>query len=73
MVGLIFYSEELPWVIMPDEEKPLLDTFYIGSVPATSPTKLLLFDVTGLRCNNCPKATVLAKILRQAIQFGLKW
>jgi hypothetical protein len=48
---------------MTEEEKPLLDTFYIGSVPAASVKKVLLFDVTGVRCNNCPKAAVLAKSL----------
>ncbi|MEI8101044.1 MAG: Omp28-related outer membrane protein [Bacteroidota bacterium] len=61
--GLISCSEELPPVIMTAEEKPLLDTFYLGSVPAASPKKVLLFDVTGVRCNNCPKAAVLAKSL----------
>lgn len=50
-------------MIMTAEEKPLLDTFYVGSVPAASPKKVLLFDVTGVRCNNCPKAAVLAKSL----------
>ena len=63
MLGLISCSEELPPVIMTEEEKPLLDTFYIGSVPAASVKKVLLFDVTGVRCNNCPKAAVLAKNL----------
>ncbi len=63
MVGLISCNEELPPVIMTEEEKPLLDTFYIGSVPAASVKKVLLFDVTGVRCNNCPKAAVLAKNL----------
>ncbi len=61
--SLISCSEELPPVIMTEEEKPLLDTFYIGSVPAASVKKVLLFDVTGVRCNNCPKAAVLAKNL----------
>jgi hypothetical protein len=48
---------------MTAEEKPLLDTFYVGSVPSASVKKVLLFDVTGVRCNNCPKAAVLAKNL----------
>ena len=73
MLGLISCSEELPPVIMTEEEKPLLDTFYIGSVPAASVKKVLLFDVTGVRCNNCPKAAVLAKTWHRAIQVGLKW
>lgn len=63
MMGLVGCSEELPPVIMTAEEKPLLDTFYIGSVPSAAVKKVLLFDVTGVRCNNCPKAAVLAKSL----------
>ncbi len=63
MMGLVGCSEELPPVIMTAEEKPLLDTFYIESVPSAAIKKVLLFDVTGVRCNNCPKAAVLAKSL----------
>jgi hypothetical protein len=63
MMGLVACSEELPPVIMTAEEKPLLDTFYLGSVPSAAVKKVLLFDVTGVRCNNCPKAAVLAKSL----------
>ena len=61
--AMVSCDEELPPVIMTEEEKPLLDTFYVGSVPAASVKKVLLFDVTGVRCNNCPKAAVLAKNL----------
>jgi hypothetical protein len=60
---MVSCREELPPVIMTEEEKPLLDTFYVGSVPAASVKKVLLIDVTGVRCNNCPKAAVLAKSL----------
>lgn len=63
MGAMVSCDEELPPVIMTEEEKPLLDTFYVGSVPAASPKKVLLFDVTGVRCNNCPKAAALAKTL----------
>jgi len=63
ILGLVACSEELPPVIMTAEEKPLLDTFYVGNVPSASVKKVLLFDVTGVRCNNCPKAAVLAKNL----------
>lgn len=65
MGGMFLAScdEELPPVIMTEEEKPLLDTFYIGSVPSSAVKKVLLFDVTGVRCNNCPKAAALAKTL----------
>ena len=60
---MVSCDEELPPVIMTEQEKPLLDTFYIGSVPAAAIKKVLLFDVTGVRCNNCPKAAALAKNL----------
>jgi hypothetical protein len=63
MMGLVGCSEELPPVIMTAEEKPLLDTFYVGSVPSAAVKKVLLFDITGVRCNNCPKAAKLAKKL----------
>ena len=63
MGAIVSCDEELPPVIMTEEEKPLLDTFYVGSVPSAAPKKVLLFDVTGVRCNNCPKAAVLAKNL----------
>ncbi len=42
-------------------EKPLLDTIYVSSVPNAQTKKVLLFDVTGVRCNNCPRAAELAK------------
>lgn len=60
---LVSCDEELPPVIMTAEEKPLLDTFYLGSAPTAAVKKVLLFDVTGVRCNNCPKAAALAKTL----------
>lgn len=63
MGAMLSCREELPPVIMTQQEKPLLDTFYMGSVPAAAVKKVLLFDVTGVRCNNCPKAAVLAKSL----------
>ena len=63
MGAIVSCDEELPPVIMTEEEKPLLDTFYVGSVPSAAPKKVLLFDVTGVRCNNCPKAAALAKNL----------
>ena len=63
MGAIVSCDEELPPVIMTEEEKPLLDTLYVGSVPSAAPKKVLLFDVTGVRCNNCPKAAALAKNL----------
>lgn len=63
MGAMVSCDEELPPVIMTEQENPLLDTFYIGSVPTAAIKKVLLFDVTGVRCNNCPKAAALAKNL----------
>ncbi|PHX92538.1 MAG: hypothetical protein CK532_02810 [Flavobacteriales bacterium] len=56
-------KEELPGIIMVDEAKPLLDTSYLMAIPTASAKKVLLFDITGVRCNNCPKAAVVAKKL----------
>ncbi len=53
-------EEELPPVIMKEVEKPLLDTAYQGSVPSPQTKKVLIMDITGVRCNNCPKAAKLA-------------
>lgn len=60
---LISCKEELPGVILVDEAKPLLDTSYLVAIPTASAKKVLLFDITGVRCNNCPKAAVVAKKL----------
>ena len=42
-------------------EKPLLDTVYQASAPSAQTKKILLSDITGVRCNNCPRAAELAK------------
>ncbi len=60
---VISCKEELPGIIMVDEAKPLLDTSYLVAVPSASAKKVLLFDITGVRCNNCPKAAIVAKKL----------
>lgn len=37
-------------------ERPLLDTTYLSAVPTAQIKKVFLADVTGVRCNNCPRA-----------------
>jgi len=54
-------DEEPPPVRFTDPEKPLLDTIYNGIAPAPDPKAILLMDVTGVGCSNCPDAAVLAK------------
>jgi len=59
-------DEEPPFVIR-KIEKPLSDTSYvIGSVPAAQEKHVMLFDITGVRCNNCPEAAVKAKKIDSA-------
>ncbi len=41
--------------------KPLLDSTYTTStVPAAQTKRVMIFDITGVRCSNCPKAAELA-------------
>lgn len=42
-------------------EKPLLDTTYQALAPTAQTKKVLLADITGVRCNNCPRAAETAK------------
>ncbi|MBU3744685.1 MAG: hypothetical protein FGM61_09110, partial [Sediminibacterium sp.] len=53
-------DEELPPIVMVETEKPLLDSAYQGAVPSPQTKTVLLMDITGVRCNNCPKAAKLA-------------
>jgi len=47
-------------------ERPLLDTTYLSAVPTAQTKKVFLADVTGVRCNNCPRAAVRAADLEAA-------
>lgn len=47
-------------------ERPLLDTTYMSAVPTAQIKKVFLADVTGVRCNNCPRAAVRAADLEAA-------
>lgn len=62
VTSVVFLScdEELPPIVMIETEKPLLDTAYQGSIPSAQTKNVLLMDITGVRCNNCPKAAKLA-------------
>jgi hypothetical protein len=65
MLGLVTFitgcEEEPPGVIFKEVEKPLLDTTYTGPVPSVQLKNILLVDITGVNCNNCPDAAVSAK------------
>ena len=47
-------------------ERPLLDTTYVSAVPTAQTKKVFLADVTGVRCNNCPRAAQKAFDLEAA-------
>jgi hypothetical protein len=54
-------DEEPPFVIR-KIEKPLSDTNYVvTTLPAVQDKHVMLFDITGVRCNNCPEAAIKAK------------
>jgi len=46
--------------------KPLLDTTYTGASPAVQEKHVILYDITGVRCNNCPQAADKAKQIEAA-------
>lgn len=64
-------KEVNPGITFVVPEKPLLDTNYMVSViPAAEDHEVLLFDVTGVACNNCPKAAALARKLADTLYPG---
>jgi hypothetical protein len=59
--------EEVPPLINYEESKSLKDTTYVLSiVPVAEPKNVLLEDVSGVKCVNCPDATVIAKSIMAA-------
>ena len=54
-------EEEPPYIKF--TEKPLLDTVYMSPAPNAQAKRALVIDVTGVRCNNCPRAAKVAKDL----------
>jgi Outer membrane protein Omp28 len=64
-------EEENPGVRFTDPEKALLDTTYIAaSVPAAQTKNVMLFDITGVRCNNCPDAAAIARKIADTLNPG---
>lgn len=65
--ALSFIScEEEPPSGLKFKERPLLDTTYLSSVPTAQTKQVLLIDVTGVRCNNCPRAAEKAHAIEVA-------
>ena len=59
--------EEVPPLINYEESKSLKDTTYVlSSVPPAEPKNVLLEDVSGVKCVNCPDATIIAKSIMAA-------
>ncbi|MBS3914882.1 MAG: Omp28-related outer membrane protein [Bacteroidetes bacterium] len=64
-------KEQPKGVKFTEPEKPLLDTTYvIGTVPPAQDKIVALFDVTGVRCNNCPEAASLARKIADTLHPG---
>lgn len=62
LFGLQGCKEVPPFINYTEPDKPLLDTTYIvTTLPAVQSKRVLLFDVTGVRCNNCPNAALKAE------------
>lgn len=70
--ALFFASceEEPPAVRFTEPEKPLLDTTYLETAPAAQDKNVLLFDITGVRCNNCPDAAAIARKIADTLHPG---
>jgi Outer membrane protein Omp28 len=64
-------KEENPGIILTVPEKPLLDTTYTtASIPAAQDHDVLLFDITGVRCVNCPQAAQIARKIADTLHPG---
>lgn len=59
--------EEVPPLINYQESKSLTDTTYItATIPAAQLKNVLLEDVSGVKCVNCPDAAVISKSIMDA-------
>ncbi len=66
-LALSFVScEEEPPSGLKFKERPLLDTTYLSAVPTVQAKQVLLIDITGVRCNNCPRAAEKAFEIEEA-------
>lgn len=61
MVILLSCKEEKPLVNFTVPEKPLIDTVYAGSSVSAQEKAVVLMDITGVRCTNCPTAAQVAR------------
>lgn len=67
MLALVIACEEEPPFINFDEPKTTIDTTFVKAIPAAAQVKqVLLEDVTGVQCVNCPDAATIAKALQVA-------
>jgi hypothetical protein len=67
LLALSFVScEEEPPSGLKFKERPLLDTTYLSAAPTAQAKQVLLIDVTGVRCNNCPRAAEKAFAIEDA-------
>lgn len=64
---IVSCKEEIPGgLILIKKDKPLLDTCYtLSSLVTPQPKTVLLIDITGVRCVNCPKAADIAKDIEE--------
>jgi len=57
-------EEEPPFIDLTDASKPLLDTTYLTTnIPAAQDKNVLLEDISGVNCVNCPDAAVKAEAI----------
>jgi hypothetical protein len=68
ILGLAFTAcKEVPPAINYEVSKKLKDTAYITTtIPAAQPKNVLIEDVSGVQCVNCPDAAVIAKQVMDA-------
>lgn len=71
LIAISSCKEENPGIVFTVPEKPLLDTTYtVGAVPAAQLKNVLLLDITGVRCNNCPEAAATARKIADTLNPG---